>query len=120
MIIAYGNAMLLGTYDHFAELCANTKTIDLLKLEKYNINNQLQRLLFVEACGDTDVFFKEIESAQKANKNTIFTYLTKLIVRKHLLVNPNLSQRKKQYAIDKLMRGIDKKAILLSIKNNEM
>lgn len=66
--------------------------------------------------GNTDAFLKEVEIAQKENKSPLFKYLSRKIVKKHLLLNPGISNKKRQFVIDKLMGGKGKKELLINMR----
>lgn len=116
IVAAIGMAMLLSTYNHYAELCTSPKTIHLLDKPVTDISSETQRLFFFEMAGNTDAFLKEVEIAQKDNKSPLFKYLSRKIVKKHLLVNPGISNKKRQFVIDKLMGGKGKKELLINMR----
>ena len=102
MINSYAISVILSLYNHFAELCTNSKTIALL-CEKYTvgINQQLEKLIIKENSGDTEFFLKEVEKMFKNLKDEQVKYMVRLIIRKHLLCHPKIPHDKKQEIVDK-------------------
>lgn len=121
MFISYANAMILSTYDHFAELCTSSKTIDLLINQNHTeVNKQIQRLMIIENSGGTDAFIKEAENMMKKAKDDLVEHAIMLIVRKHLLCNPELQYKKKNQIIDRFFgKGARKTLLLNSLHNQE-
>ena len=96
-------ATMLSLFDHFAEIATNMKSIDLLMSKEINdISEHLERLLVIESIGNTDLLVKEAEKLLKIYKGTEYDIMVKLIVRKHLLTNNDLSFGKKHQVVDKI------------------
>lgn len=111
----------LSIYDHFAELCTSPKTISLLS-EKVieSINQRLEKLMIKENFGDTDSFVADAEDIKTNLKNEHIQDIIRLIVRKHLLCNPEISHAKKQQISDKFFGkngSMVRKDILLTSKS---
>lgn len=114
MLVEYGNGAVLGTYDHFAELCTSPKSIDLLcECDIDGINRRLLRLLVIENSGNTDLLIKEADHVIKAYKDDDFRYLVCIIMRKHLLFNTRLSSSRKQRIADKFFPAAMRKELLM-------
>ncbi len=111
----YARAELLSIFDHFAEICTNSKTISLLTSKQTSDSSEkIQRLLIIENSGNTDIFLKEAESMIKENKSVDIEIMIKLVVRKHLLCNRDLTFRKKQQIIDRIFGKQARKLFMLS------
>ena len=96
-------AIMLSMFDHFSELATSTKSFELLIEKTTNdISEQLERLLMIESTGNTDQLVKEADSLLRIYKGTEYDMMIRLIVRKHLLTNKELTFRKKQQVIDKI------------------
>jgi hypothetical protein len=121
LFISYGNAMVLSLYDHFSELCTSPKTIDLLSAKDYiETNKRLERLMIIENSGNTEVFMREAEKIIKTSKDDNYNYLIRLIVRKHILCNPELPFNKRQQIVDKFFgKGARKEMLMSSFTKQE-
>lgn len=96
-------AIMLSMFDHFSELATSPKSFDLL-MEKStdDISECLERLLMIESTGNTDRLVKEAEALLKVHQRTEYDTMIRLIVRKHLLTNKEITYSKKQQVIDKI------------------
>ena len=96
-------AIMLSMFDHFSELATSPKSFDLL-MEKStdDISECLERLLMIESTGNTDRLVKEAETMLKEHQRTEYDTMIRLIVRKHLLTNKEITYSKKQQVIDKI------------------
>lgn len=114
LFISYSNALILSIYDHFSQLCTSPKTIDLLSAMNYaETNKRLEKLMIIENYGNTEVFMKEAEGIIKTSKDEVYNHLVKLVVRKHLLCNPELPYNKRQQIVDVFFGKDARKAMLL-------
>lgn len=96
-------AIMLSMFDHFSELATSPKSFDLLMAKNpEDISESLERLLIIESAGNTDRLVKEAESLLKDYQRTEYDTMIRLIVRKHLLTNKELTYSKKQQVIDKI------------------
>ena len=103
MICAYAQTIILSVYDHFAELCTNAKTFDLLaNTEAIGIAQELEKLIVYENSGDTDLFIKQADNMNKNVRDFATKNMVKRIARKHLISNPELPIRKRQQLIEKI------------------
>ena len=94
---------MLSTFDHFSELATSPKSFDLLMAKNTeDISESLERLLMIENTGNTDRLLKEADSLLKEYQKTEYDTMIRLIVRKHLLTNKELTYSKKQQVIDKI------------------
>lgn len=106
-------AVTLSLFDHFSFLATTTKTFDMLVNKTPNdISEKIQRLLIIEAAGKTDLLMKESENLLKIYKGTEYDMMIKLIVRKHLLTNHDLTFSKKQQIIDRVFGKSSRKYFL--------
>ena len=111
----YARCMVLNIYNHFAELCTSLKTIKLLyDKETIGANQWLEKLMIKENADDTESFIKEAETFLKSTNDNFIKQMIRLVVRKHLLCNPELSHSKKQQIIDKFFGESARKSMLLS------
>ncbi|HZH87940.1 MAG TPA: metallophosphoesterase [Chitinophagaceae bacterium] len=114
LFVSYSNAMILSIYDHFSELCTSPKTIDLLSAKSYReTNKQLERLMIIENSGNTKVLMREAEGIIKTSKDKVYNHMVRLVVRKHLLCNPELPFNKRQQIVDKFFGKEARKTMLL-------
>lgn len=96
-------AVMLSMFDHFSGLATSPKSFDLLMEKKAeDISEKLERLLMIESTGNTDRLLKEAESLLKDYQGTEYDTMIRLIVRKHLLTNKEITHSKKQQVIDKI------------------
>lgn len=96
-------AIMLSMFDHFSELATNPKSFDILMAKNTeDISESLERLLMIESIGNTDRLVKEAEALLKEYQRTEYDTMIRLIVRKHLLTNKELSHSKKQQVIDRI------------------
>lgn len=102
MFIAYSQAVLLGLFDHFSELCTNSKT------KKYLFNNEIEdyseqifRLMISKTVADSELVLSEAEKAIKTN-DELTKMLGRMIVKRYLIINKNISSNKKQQIKDKI------------------
>lgn len=108
-------AIMLSTFDHFSELATSPKSFDLLMAKKTeDISESLQRLLMIESTGNTDRLVKEADSLLKDYQRTDYDTMIRLIVRKHLLTNKELTYSKKQQVIDKIFGKEYRKYFLIN------
>lgn len=115
MLNDYARAIMLSMFDHFSELATSPKSFDLL-MDKGDddISEQLERLLIIESTNNTDRLVKEAELLLKDHKGTEYVAMIKLIVRKHLLTNKELTFSKKQQVIDKVFGKEYRKQFLIN------
>lgn len=96
-------ANMLSIFDHFSEIATSPKSFDLLMAKNpVDISESLERLLMIESTGNTDRLVKEADSLLKEYQRTEYDTMIRLIVRKHLLTNKELTYSKKQQVIDKI------------------
>lgn len=96
-------AIMLSMFDHFSELATSPKSFDILMAKNTeDISESLERLLMIESIGNTDRLVKEAEALLKEYQRTEYDTMIRLIVRKHLLTNKELSHSKKQQVIDRI------------------
>lgn len=102
MFIAYSQAVLLGLFDNFSELCTNSKT------KKYLFNNEIEdyseqifRLMISKTVADSELVLSEAEKAIKTN-DELTKMLGRMIVKRYLVINKNISSNKKQQIKDKI------------------
>lgn len=96
-------AIMLSMFDHFSELATSPKSFDILMAKNTeDISESLERLLMIESTGNTDRLVKEAEALLKEYQRTEYDTMIRLIVRKHLLTNKELSHSKKQQVIDRI------------------
>ncbi len=108
-------ATMLSTFDHFAEISTSPKSLDLLlEKETKNISESIEKLMIIESSNNVDMLLKEAESLLKEHKKTEYEIMIKLIVRKHLLTNKELSFSKKQQLVDKIFGKGARKNFLLN------
>ena len=108
-------AIMLGMFDHFSELATSYKSFDWLMEKKIeDISEQLERLLMIENIGNTDRLVKEADSLLKKYQGTEYSTMIRLIVRKHLLTNKELSFSKKQQVVDKIFGQANRKLFLIN------
>ena len=108
-------AIMLSMFDHFSELTTSPKTIELLLSKETNdISEDLERLLFLENLGYTDQLTKEAITLLKEYKGTEYEIMIKLIIRKHLITNKELSYSKKQHIIDMIFGKNSRKQFLIN------
>ena len=94
---------MLSMFDHFSELATSPKSFDILMAKNTeDISESLERLLMIESTGNTDRLVKEAETLLKEHQRTEYDTMIRLIVRKHLLTNKELSHSKKQQVIDRI------------------
>ena len=110
-------AIMLSLFDYFAELSTSPKSIELL-LEKdiCDISEKIQRLMIIEASGNTDALLREAEIMLKNYSMTEYEVMIKLVVRKHLLTNKELPFSKKQQVVDRIFGRDSRKMFLLSTR----
>ena len=108
-------AIMLSMFDHFSELATSPKSFDLL-MEKStdDISECLERLLMIESTGNTDRLVKEAETLLREHQRTEYDTMIRLIVRKHLLTNKEITHSKKQQVIDKIFGKEYRKYFLLN------
>lgn len=108
-------AIMLSTFDHFSELATSPKSFDLL-MERTtdDISECLERLLMIESTGNTDRLVKEAEASLKKHQRTEYDTMIRLIVRKHLLTNKEITYNKKQQVVDKIFGEKYRKYFLLN------
>ena len=115
MLNASARAIMLSMFDHFSELATSPKSFDLLmKKSTDDISECLERLLMIESTGNTDRLVKEAEVLLKEYQRTEYDTMIRLIVRKHLLTNKELTYSKKQQVIDKIFGKEYRKYFLLN------
>lgn len=108
-------ASVLAYYDHFANLCTNSKTILILdKKEIQDINRAILRLMIIENSGQGEYFIKEAEKLVNQTKDLQLKNLILLEVRKHILCSPALSFSKRQEIVDKFFGKHARKEFLIS------
>ena len=102
MFISYSQAVLLGLFDHFSELCTNSKT------KKYLFNNEIEdyseqifRLMISKTIANSELVLSEAEKAIKTN-DELTKMLSRMIVKRYLVINKNISNNKKQKIKDKI------------------
>jgi predicted phosphodiesterase len=102
MINAHARAIILSMYDHFTELCTNSKTVSLLcEKETIGLAQQLEKLMIWMNSGNLDKFIREAEKMMKILKDDQNKNMIRLMVRKHLICNPDLPHNKRQQITDK-------------------
>jgi len=102
IFVTLAQGYMLDIFDHFAEICTSSKTLDLLlKKDNTDITETLEHLLIIENSGDTDLLVNEISSICKSNESSELVSLSKLILHVHLLRNPNMEFKKRQKINDK-------------------
>lgn len=108
-------AIMLSMFDHFSELSASPKSFNLL-MEKNtdDISEYLERLLMIENMGNTDRLVKEAEALLKEYRGTEYAIMIKLIVRKHLLTNKEITFYKRQQVVDKIFGEKYRKQFLMN------
>lgn len=117
MLHDFARAAMLSMFDHFAELATSPKSFELLiNKDVQDISEQLERMLIIESTGNTDRLVKEAEGLLKAHQGTEYETMIKLIVRKHLITNKELTFSKKQQVIDKIFGEGYRKHFLLTNK----
>ena len=108
---------MLSMFDHFSELATSPKSFDLLMRKGTDdISESLERLLMIESTGNTDRLIKEAEGLLKEHQRTEYDTMIRLIVRKHLLTNKEMTYRKKQQVIDKIFGKEYRKYFLINKK----
>lgn len=118
MINEQARSIVLGIYNHFAELCTSSKTVNILcEKEIIGINQRLQKLIIKENASDTDAFLKEAEIMLKTVKDKYVKDMIRIIVKKHLLCNTDLPRNKRQQIIDKIFGESARKDFLLASNN---
>lgn len=111
----YARATMLSMYDHFSELCTSSKTSELLQsASTEETSEKIMRLLMIENSGNTDLLLKESEKILKDYNDQDVKLMVKLITRKHILSNKNLSHNKKTQLIDKILGRGARKSFLLT------
>ena len=112
----YAQSIVLATFDHVAELSVNNKTINIILNESPDNTNceKLQKLLFIENSGNTDLLLKETTRIISEN-NPLMSMLAKLVMKKHLITN-NIHFNKKQQIVDTVFGKENRKAFLLNGK----
>lgn len=117
MINDSARAIMLGIFDHFAELASSQKTSELLiNSPVSDMSEQLERLLMIEFSGNTNNLVKEANFLLKSIRDQEHATMVKLIVRKHLLTNRSLTFSKRQQVIDKIFGDKYRKDFLLTTK----
>ena len=113
-----GLLLMLGLFDHFAELAVSPKSYDLLLEKDLNdLSEFMIKLLVIDNSGDTDRLLQEAETGIKEYKNTEYEIMIKYIVKKHLLTNRDISYNKRQQIIDKIFgKGYRKEFLIDSQK----
>ncbi len=115
MLTDSARAIMLSMFDHFSELATSPKSFDILMAKNTeDISESLERLLMIESTGHTDRLVKEAEALLKKYQRTEYDTMIKLIVRKHLLTNKELSHSKKQQVIDRIFGKAYRKHFLTS------
>lgn len=108
-------AIMLSMFDHFSELATSPKSFDLLMGKRTDdISECLERLLMIESTGNTDRLVKEAEALLKVHQKTEYDTMIRLIVRKHLLTNKEITYSKKQQVIDKIFGKEYRKYFLIN------
>lgn len=108
-------AVMLGLFDHFAELSTSPKTNAILLNKKpEDTVERIERLLFIENSGNTDTLLKEAEALIKGSKDANVRIMVMLIVRKHLICNKNLPFSKRQKLIDRIFGKHKRKEFLIT------
>lgn len=108
-------AIMLSLFDHFSELATSPKSFDLLMSKvPRDMSESLERLLMIESTGNTDRLVKEAESLLKDYQKTEYDTMIRLIVRKHLLTNREITYSKKQQVIDKIFGQEYRKYFLIN------
>ncbi len=108
---------MLCMFSHFSELTTSHKTFELLMNKNIeDTSEELERLLMIESIGNTDYLLKKAEALLKIYQNTEYDNMIKLIVRKHLLINKELSFSKRQQIIDKIFGKEYRTAFLINKK----
>lgn len=111
----YARATMLSLFDYFADLSTTPKSLELLTEKKIDdISEIIERLMIIEASGNTDMLLKETEKLLKNYCGSEYEVMLKLIVRKHLLTNRDLPFNKKQQVIDRIFGKKARKRFLLS------
>lgn len=107
--------IMLSIFDHFSELATSPKSYELLMNKIPNdISENLERLLIIESTGDTDLLIKEADSLLKGYQKTEYDTMIRLIVRKHLLTNKEITYSKKQQVVDKIFGREYRKYFLIN------
>lgn len=115
MLNDHARATMLGMFDHFSELATSPKSLDLLMSKNpTDISESLERLLIIEVSGDTNRLLKEAAALLKKYQGTEYDIMIRLIVRKHLLTNKELTPIKKQQVIDKIFGEGYRKQFLIN------
>lgn len=110
-------AVMLSMFDHFSELATSPKSFELLmNKDIQDISEQLERLLIIESTGNTDRLVREAEALLKIHQRTEYDTMIKLIVRKHLITNKELTFSKRQQVIDKIFGKENRKYFLINNK----
>lgn len=95
--------IISGDDDEEAKFAAQGLSISAHRAKMNEIKDgSLERLLMIESTGNTDRLVKEADSLLKEYQRTEYDTMIRLIVRKHLLTNKELTYSKKQQVIDKI------------------
>lgn len=107
-------ATMLSYFNHFAEISTNSKSVKLLtEKEITDISEKIMRLMIIENSNNTELLLKESDTFLKKHRNSEYSVMVKLIVRKHLLTNKELPFDKKQQICDKIFGKEARKDLLL-------
>lgn len=119
MLSVQAQCIFLSVYNTFSELAVNKKSLDiLLSYQDSTIAHKFFKLSILDNYGNTDAFFKAIESFLKEYDKPNLRLLTQRLVRKHLMCN-NVPQAKKQRIIDKVWGKHARKQVLVTLPQNK-
>lgn len=114
----YGIAITLSLFDHFAEMCSTSLTLDFMTSGEYKKStNKLQRLMMLELEAPLEKFIKEAENMMKETNDLLIKHMVRLIVRKHLFSNKSLAYNDKQTIANKFFNNKYRKEYLLKDLN---
>ena len=114
-LTSYSQAILIYFLNHFAELSTSTKTLNLLlERDTEDYCEKIEKLLIIENSGNSEKLLKTA-SSMISSKDDLMIMMARLIVKKHLLTNKNISFNKKQQLIDKIFGASYRKDFLLGI-----
>jgi len=114
MLTNYSRAVFLSMVDHFTEICTSPKTFPMLEAKDISEESEMiERLLIIENNDNSELLLKEAESIIKSNTTAEAKLMAKLVVRKYIFSNPELSFNRKQQFIDKIFGKKMRKSFLL-------
>ena len=96
--------IILETYNRVASYATDGKTFELLIGDDVGTETAviLQRLLFIENCGNTDLLFTEVMRLMKDEKREYMRIMIQAIMRKHLITNASIPAPKCQQIVSKV------------------